>query len=47
MINWVKSEELEPLIQALGNDGLHINVDFKNEEEIDQALEIVNRYRKS
>lgn len=47
MINWVKSEELEPLIQAMGNDGLHINVDFKNEEEIDQALEIVNRYRKS
>jgi len=46
MINWVKLDELEPLIQKLGFHGLHINVDFKKEEEIERALEIVNHYRK-
>lgn len=45
MINWVTLDELEPLIDHVGNQGLHINVDFKTEKEIDQALKIVDHYR--
>lgn len=45
MLNWVQLDELEPLIQAVGNQGLHINVDFKNEAEIDKALAILQPYR--
>lgn len=45
MLNWVQLDELEPLIQAVGNQGLHINVDFKNEGEIDKALAILQPYR--
>lgn len=45
MANWVTLDELEPLLDNVGNQGLHINVDFKNESEIDKALMIVERYR--
>ncbi len=45
MANWVTLEELEPLLDNVGNQGLHLNVDFKNEAEIDQALAIVQKYR--
>lgn len=45
MANWVTLDELEPLIDHVGNQGLHINVDFKNESEIEQALKIVDKYR--
>jgi len=45
MANWVTLDELEPLIDNVGNQGLHINVDFKSEKEIEQALKIVDRYR--
>lgn len=45
MANWVTMDELEPLIDNIGTDGLHINVDFKSEKEIDAALTIVEKYR--
>ncbi len=45
MANWVTLEELEPLIDNIGNQGLHINVDFKSEREIDEALKILDKYR--
>lgn len=45
MVNWVKMDELEPLLDQVGNQGLHINVDFRSEDEIVQALKIVERYR--
>lgn len=45
MANWVKMDEIEPLIDHVGNQGLHINVDFKNEAEIEQALKIIQKYR--
>lgn len=45
MANWVTLEELEPLLDHVGNQGLHINVDFKNEKDIERALKIVERYR--
>jgi len=45
MANWVTIDELEPLIDQVGNQGLHINVDFKSERDIEKALRIVERYR--
>jgi hypothetical protein len=44
MANWVALDELEPLIDNLGTEGLHINVDFKTEKDIDAALQIVDKY---
>lgn len=45
MANWVTLDELEPLLDNVGNQGLHINVDFKSEKDIDAALKIVEKYR--
>lgn len=45
MINWVTLDELEPLIDNIGTEGLHINVDFKCEKDIDKALSIIEKYR--
>ena len=45
MANWVTLEELDPLIDNVGNQGLHINIDFKSEKDIDKALKIVEKYR--
>jgi len=45
MANWVTFDELEPLIDNVGNQGLHINVDFKSEKDIETALKIVDKYR--
>ncbi len=45
MANWVTLDELEPLLDHVGNRGMHINVDFKSEKDIDAALKIVEKYR--
>lgn len=45
MANWVTLDELEPLIDNVGNNGLHINVDFKSEKDIEEAIKIVEKYR--
>jgi hypothetical protein len=45
MANFVTVKELEPLLDHVGNQGLHINVDFKTEQDIEAALTIVERYR--
>jgi hypothetical protein len=45
MANWVQPNELQPLLDSVGNQGLHINIDFKSEKEIDEALKIVEQYR--
>lgn len=45
MANWVNLEELEPLIDSVGNQGLHINVDFKCEKDVDTALKIIEKHR--
>ena len=45
MANFVALDELEPLLDNVGNQGLHINVDFKTERDVETALAIVERYR--
>lgn len=45
MANWVTLNELEPLLDHIGNQGLHINIDFKAERDIDTALKIADKYR--
>jgi hypothetical protein len=45
MANWVTLDELQPLLDNIGNQGLHINIDFKSEKDIETALKIVEKYR--
>ena len=45
MANWVTLNELEPLLDHVGDQGLHINVDFKSEKDIENALKIVEKFR--
>jgi len=45
MANWVTLDELEPLLDNAGNQGLHVNIDFKTEKDIDAALKIADKYR--
>lgn len=45
MANWVTLDELKPLLDNVGNQGLNIQMDFKSEHEIDEALKIIESYR--
>ncbi len=45
MANWVTLDEIEPLLDNIGNQGVHLNIDFKTEKDIDTALKIVEKYR--
>ena len=45
MANWVTLDELEPLLDHVGNQGMHLNVDFKSEKDIETAMRIVEKYR--
>ena len=44
---WVKPDELKPLLDNVGADGLNILMDFKTEEDIEAAVKIVEDYRKA
>ena len=41
MASWVTLDELPDLLDHIGTEGVHIEMDFHNEQEVDQALEIV------
>ena len=45
MACWVTLDELRPLLDAIGGDGVHIEMDFHNEQEVEQALRIVEEYQ--
>ena len=45
MACWVTLDELRPLLDNIGGDGVHIEMDFHNEQEVDQALTIVEEFR--
>ena len=45
MACWVTIPELRPLLDAVGTEGIHLEMDFHNEQEVEQALTIVDEYR--
>lgn len=45
MACWVTLDELRPLLDNIGGDGVHLEMDFHNEDEVEQAMEIVEEYR--
>lgn len=45
MACWVTLDQLRPLLDNVGGDGIHLEMDFHNEEEVEKALEIVAEYR--
>ncbi|MBK8050676.1 MAG: hypothetical protein IPK16_28365 [Anaerolineales bacterium] len=42
---WVEVDELAPLLDAVGPEGLNILMHFTSERDIDAALTIADRYR--
>lgn len=45
MACWVTLEQLRPLLDNVGGDGIHLEMDFHNEDEVEQALRIVEEYQ--
>ncbi|MBO4821585.1 MAG: homocysteine S-methyltransferase family protein [Prevotella sp.] len=43
MCCWVQLDELPSLLDHIGTEGVHLEMDFHNEQEVEQALEIVER----
>ena len=47
MACWVTLDELRPLLENIGTDGVHLEMDFHNEDEVEQALEIVEKCKQT
>ena len=47
MACWVTLDELRPLLDNIGGDGVHIEMDFHNEREVEEAMRIVEEYQNS
>lgn len=45
LISWVTLEELKPLLEAIGTDGVHLEMDFHNEKEVAEAQRIIAEVR--
>lgn len=45
MACWVTLDELRPLLDNIGGNGVHLEMDFHNEDEVEQAMKIVDEYR--
>lgn len=45
MACWVTLDELRPLLDNIGGNGVHLEMDFHNEDEVEQAMRIVEEYR--
>ena len=45
MACWVTLEELRPLLDNIGGDGVHLEMDFHNEDEVEKAMRIVEEYQ--
>lgn len=45
MACWVTLDELRPLLDNIGGNGVHLEMDFHNEAEVEQAMKIVEEYR--
>ena len=46
MACWVQLVELKPLLDHIGGDGVHLEMDFHNEREVEQAMRIVEEYQR-
>ena len=44
MACWVTLDELKPLLDNIGADGVHLEMDFHNEREVEQAMRIIEEY---
>lgn len=44
MACWVTLDELKPLLDHISADGVHLEMDFHNEKEVEQAMRIVEEY---
>ena len=44
MACWVTLDELKPLLDHNGANGVHLEMDFHNEKEVEQAMRIVEEY---
>lgn len=42
---WVEVNELQPLLDNVGNEGLNILMHFKTEKDIEEAMKIADKYR--
>jgi corrinoid protein of di/trimethylamine methyltransferase len=47
MASWVTLDELRPLLDNIGGDGVHLEMDFHNEREVEQAMRIIEEYQSS
>lgn len=47
LASWVTLDELRPLLDNIGGNGVHIEMDFHNEDEVEKALRIVEEYQES
>ncbi len=47
MACWVTLDELRPLLDHIGGDGVHLEMDFHHEREVEQALKIVDDFNHS
>ena len=45
MACWVTLDELRPLLDNIGGNGVHIEMDFHNEREVEQAIRIIEEYQ--
>lgn len=45
MACWVTLDELRPLLDNIGGNGVHLEMDFHSEAEVEQAMKIVDEYR--
>ena len=46
MACWVTLDELKPLLDNIGAEGVHLEMDFHNEREVEQAMRIVEEFQK-
>ena len=47
MACWVTLDELRPLLDNIGGEGVHLEMDFHNEAEVEQALKTVDEFEHS
>lgn len=45
MACWVTLDQLRPLLDNVGGDGIHLEMDFHNEDEVEKAMRIIEEYQ--